>query len=59
MPTESGYSAPEIIIPAQYLAEMDMGRLQSIADQVGVGYAGLDEDELRGKLVSEGIPVEV
>ena len=36
---------------------MDLAQLQDIADQVGVGYTGLDEEELRQKLKMEGTPV--
>jgi hypothetical protein len=36
---------------------MSLADLQALADQVGVGYTGLDEEALRAKLVLEGEPV--
>jgi hypothetical protein len=36
---------------------MPMEQLQALADAVGVGYLGLDEEALRAKLVLEGEPV--
>ena len=37
---------------------MDLEQLQDIADQVGVGYTGLDEAELRQKIKMEGTPLD-
>jgi hypothetical protein len=47
---------PELVIPAAYLESMSLGELQEIADRVGVGYVGLEEDALRQKLRMEGTP---
>jgi len=36
---------------------MSLESLQALADAVGVGYLGLDDEALRAKLVLEGEPV--
>jgi hypothetical protein len=47
----------EVVVASDYLATADLVDLHEIADQVGVGYDGLDEDALRRKLMMEGTPV--
>jgi len=47
----------DIIVSSADLREADLEGLQEFASQVGVGYEGLGEDQLRNKLILEGEPV--
>ena len=45
---------PEVTISESALEASPLGALQEFADAVGVGYAGLEEEELRDRLRFEG-----
>jgi hypothetical protein len=45
---------PEITISAAALKDASLESLKELADAAGVGYAGLDEEELRDRLRFEG-----
>jgi len=47
-----------IYIESATLESSSLEELQELADTVGVGHFGLDEDALRQKLVLEGTPVQ-
>lgn len=45
-----------ITVKTDDLRKMTVGQLQRLADHAGVGYARLDEESLRQKLILEGHP---
>ena len=53
MPKTSG-STPGIVLSDTDLRHLEFNQLKELADQVGVGYVGLDETDLRNRLRFEG-----
>jgi hypothetical protein len=45
---------PEVSISDDVLASSSFEELKEFADTIGVGYAGLDEEELKDRLRFEG-----
>jgi len=46
----------DVIVDTRFLQNAPFEQLQELADRVGVGYAGLNEEGLRQKLTLEGVP---
>jgi len=46
-----------VVLTTEQLMVMTFDELKVMANQVGVGYTGLNEAELRHRLVLEGVPL--
>jgi len=57
-PATSELEPTWISVKSDDLRRMPFDQLVALADRVGVGYTGLDEETLRQKLILEGIPQE-
>ncbi len=53
-PAPSSSPMPEMYVDSYDLEAKELEDLQSLASQVGVGFFGLDKDQLLAKLIFEG-----
>ncbi len=51
---QTNAALPTISLTEEELLNASLGQLQQFADRVGVGYAELDEEGLRKRLMFEG-----